>query len=343
MSNSPSQPCRTTNLRGYLDSPSEGQKVYDQTILLSGWAYEPGFASGSCRVRAFLDDTLLGQTRCLFHRSDVVRELGLAQGVPSGFRMLGRLPTPVTRPRSATLRVEVILCDEAPLHLVTRQLQLIPAGLDTRPYGVTIQPENPQLLHREHIYGSGPPLEEPGIEAIALVRAYLSANASIVDVGCGAGAYGPGLIADGHRWLGLEADENCWKILARRRLPFRQVLADSGILPCAEKEWNCAICVEVLEHIQAPEMMVKEIARVCRDRALFSVPNIEALSYLHDWGVVPWHPLEADHRNFFTRGSLRNLLAKSFRCVEVFPYHEHPLRTRDGLAIHLHLFAVAER
>jgi hypothetical protein len=53
--------------------------------------------------------------------------------------------------------------------------------------------------------------------------------------------------------------------------------------------------------------------------------------------------LEGDHKNFFTRGSLRALLARSFSRVEIFPYGEHPLRTRDGVPLFVHLFAVADK
>jgi hypothetical protein len=80
-----------------------------------------------------------------------------------------------------------------------------------------------------------------------------------------------------------------------------------------------------------------------RARALFSVPNMEILPYLHDWGVVPWHLLEGDHKNFFTRASLQALLWKYFRHVEIFPYGEHPLKSRDGIPLHVHLFAVADK
>ena len=70
---------------------------------------------------------------------------------------------------------------------------------------------------------------------------------------------------------------------------------------------------------------------------------MELLPFLHDWRVVPWHLLEGDHKNFFTRASLRRLLSQSFRSVEIFPYGEHPLRTRDGVPLYVHLFAVADK
>jgi hypothetical protein len=99
----------------------------------------------------------------------------------------------------------------------------------------------------------------------------------------------------------------------------------------------------VLEHTKDPVAFVAEIARLTRGRVLFSVPNMELLPYLHDWRVVPWHLLEGDHKNFFTRASLSALLSGFFRRVEIFPYGEHPLRTRDGVPLFVHLFAVADK
>ena len=150
-------------------------------------------------------------------------------------------------------------------------------------------------------------------------------------------------MAAGHNWLGLEANSHCCDILLRRQLPFRRVDLESGDLPCADGEWDCAICIEVLEHVKDPEVFLSEIARMTRGRVLFSVPNMEVLPYLHGWGVVPWHLLEGDHKNFFTRASLRNLLTRYFRSVEVFSYGEHPLRTREDIPVHVHLFAVADK
>ena len=150
-------------------------------------------------------------------------------------------------------------------------------------------------------------------------------------------------MAAGHNWLGLETNPHCCGILERRQLPFRRVEVGSRALPCPDGEWDCAICIEVLEHLKDPETFLREMARVVRGRALFSVPNMEVLPYLYDWRVVPWHLLEADHKNFFTRASLRSLLMRFFPAVEVFSYGEHPLRTRDGVPLHVHLFAIADK
>lgn len=256
--------------------------------------------------------------------------------------MLGRIASGGAEPRDATLRVIAAPGDAG--EIVTEHLiRIVPARLPERPYGEVVSPGNETLLHRENIYGSGPPIEEPGVEVLNLLGAYLPAGASVVDVGCGSGAYGPALLAAGHNWLGLEANAHCCGILSRRALPFRPVDPATGRLPCGDAEFDAAICIEVLEHTQDPGGFVSEIARTIRGRALFSVPNMELLPYLYDWRVVPWHLLEGDHKNFFTRASLRAVLRRHFAQVEVFPYGQHPLRTRDDLPLYVHLFAVADK
>ncbi len=332
----------TPTLPAGLDSPAPDEVIYDRALFLSGWIYAPGRAASPCRIRAYLDETYCAETHTLFPRADISERFQLERIVPSGFRMLGQLQPPLQGPRDSVLRITVSWNEENPLTIIEQPVRLVPALLEARPYGELVYPANETLLHRENIYGSGPPLEEPGIEVANLLRSYLPAGSSVVDVGCGAGAYGPGLIAAGHRWLGLEVDAHCCDILRRRQLPFRRVTPESGTLPGADGEWDCAICVEVLEHVREPEIFLREIARMTRGRVLFSVPNLEVLPYFYGWQAAPWHLLEADHKNFFTRASLRALLEKHFRRVEIFPYGQHPLRTREDVALYMHFCAVAE-
>lgn len=326
-----------------LDAPVPKQKVYDKAVLIAGWVYTPNRDPVTCCVRAYINNHWCAETRVLFDRPDVNDALGLAPGIPTGFRMLGKIESAPTESSDATLRVDVSWDNKVFETVAARRVNVVPAALQARPYGEVVYPENEALLHRENIYGSGPPIEEPGIEVSNLLFAYLPKQCSVVDVGCGAGAYGPGLIARGHDWLGLEANSYCCDILLRRQLPFRRVHLESRELPCANEEWDCSICIEVVEHVREPDIFVREVARVIRRRALFSVPNMEVLPYFHDWSIVPWHLLEADHKNFFTRSSLSVLLQSHFRHVEVFPFGEHPVKTRDGIPLYMHFFAVADK
>jgi len=331
------------NIQSMLDLPRPGESVYDTAIFISGWVYAAGQDPAGCRVRAYLGGSLVAETNLLSLRADVCEELQLAPAVPTAFRMLGRAPDSGAGPRETILRITASWDGKTEIEIAERAARLLPAVLRERPYGEVLYPENEKMLHRENIYGSGPPIEEPGAEVLNLILGYLPEHGSVVDVGCGAGAYGPSLIAAGHEWLGLESNSYCGEILGRRQLPFRRVDLEAGRLPCEDGEWENAICIEVLEHVKEPGVFLAEIARMLRGRALFSVPNMELLPYLYGWRVVPWHLLEGDHKNFFTRASLRVLLAQFFRRVEVFSYGEHPLHTREEIPLHVHLFAVADK
>lgn len=326
-----------------LDSPAPGQKVYDRAIHLSGWVHAPGLSPASCEVRANLNDFCVAQTRSLSYRADICQKLGLGREARTGFKMLAKTPAPATEPHEATLRITASWDGRAPQTLIEQAVQIEPTLLSQRHHGEVVYPENETLLHRENIYGSGPPLRDPGLEAADLILGYLPEHSSVVDVGCGAGAYGPALIAAGHDWLGLESSEHCCQILQERQLPYRRVDLASQCLPCRTGEWECGICIEVLEHVRKPEAFLAEIARITRRRVIFSVPNMEVLPYMYGWGVVPWHLLEADHKNFFTRASLRSLLRPYFRQVEVFSFGEHPLRMREGIPVYVHFCAIADK
>jgi len=95
-------------------------------------------------------------------------------------------------------------------------VQLVPARLRERHYGEVVAPDRTTVLRRENVYGSGPQIEQASPQIVDLILGYLSAGSSIVDVGCGAGAFGPGLIEAGHEWLGLEVNDHCIELLDRR-------------------------------------------------------------------------------------------------------------------------------
>jgi len=327
-----------------IDAPRPDQIVYDECISIAGWIFVEGRGPVGCRVRAWLECALIGETRLLFARPDVSDFLSLPHDVPTAFRFLARAAGSNGASRDATIELSASWNGDAAEYLIGKvSVHLVPALLQKRHFGQLVFPAQSRLLHRENIYGSGPPVLKPGIQMLRLILDYLSPGSSVLDVGCGAGAYGPALIAAGHQWTGVEVNPDCLRLLEQRGLPFRKAAPGTERFPCADEEFDEAICIEVLEHIEHPEPFLEEISRIVRQRAFFSVPNIEVIPYLKDWETVPWHMLEGDHKNFFTRTSLRELLAPHFWHVEVFSCSEHPLRTRDGIAVHAHLCAVAEK
>ena len=327
-----------------IDAPRPDQTIYDECISIAGWIFVEGRAPTACRVRAWLEGAPIGETRLLFARPDVSDFLSLPHDVPTAYRFLARAPGCSEASRDATIQLVASWNGDAAEYLIGEvSVHLVPARLQKRHFGDVVSPGQSRLLHRENIYGSGPPVLEPGVQMLRFILDYLSPRSSVLDVGCGAGAYGPALITAGHQWTGLEVNPDCLRLLEQRGLPFCKIAPGTERFPCADEEFDEAICIEVLEHIEYPEPFLEEISRIVRQRALFSVPNIEVIPYFKDWETVPWHMLEGDHKNFFTRTSLRELLTPHFSRVEVFSYIEHPLRTRDGIALHAHLCAVADK
>jgi SAM-dependent methyltransferase len=320
--------------RAVIDTPQPNDRIYEQNITVAGRLEPPASVPEQASIRLSCGDILLGQTRHLVPRPDL----------SLGFRLLGRFPENIQEERDEVLSLTLARPGDGQGRLVAQvEVRLVPSQLARRAYGEVLMPTQSRLLHRENIYGSGPPLEDPGPEMLRLILEYLPARTSVLDVGCGAGAYGPPLRAAAHRWMGLELNPLCCSILDRRQLPYRKMESAVSAFPFQLGEFESAICIEVLEHVAEPDRFLAEIARVVQRRALFSVPNIEVIPYFHGREVVPWHLLEADHKNFFTRASLYSLLRKYFRCVEVFSCGIHPVRSGEEVPLHVHLFALAEK
>ena len=332
-----------SHLRGKIDNPRPHERVFDQAISISGRIDLGSAEPSGWRVEAWSDDTLIGETGLLVFDQESHSNKESFRTDMARFRLLARFPQLIGSERDVKIRVTAMRIGQGRHVIEELNVRAVPSGLDQKHYGDVLQPTQKSLLHRENIYGSGPPVEEANPEAVRLMLEYLPRQSRVLDVGCGAGAYGPPLIAARHTWLGLEPNPVCGAILERRALPYRQSKTDEQVFPVENQEFDCAICIEVLEHIANPNSFLSEIARAIRQRAIFSVPNLEIIPYFASLQVVPWHLLEADHKNFFTRTSLHALLSQHFRIVEVFSYAEHPVHTREGIAVDAHLFAVADK
>ncbi len=158
-----------------------------------------------------------------------------------------------------------------------------------------------------------------------LFASRLAMRRLVLDVATGSG-YGAALLARSARrvWAmdidreALEFARGAWK---RENLDFFQ--ADATRLPLPSGSVDLAVAVEVLEHLEDPEELVRELARVCAPAgvAVISTPNKSVYSDARAYRN-PYHVHE------FGRDDLLMLLKGHFRNVRLLDQH-----TRAGSLI----------
>jgi 2-polyprenyl-3-methyl-5-hydroxy-6-metoxy-1,4-benzoquinol methylase len=124
------------------------------------------------------------------------------------------------------------------------------------------------------------------------VAAALCSGADVVDVGCGEG-YGSALLAgDAASVLGVDIDpEAVGHARAAHAEPgLRFEEADAAALPLGDGAVARAVCFEVLEHVEHPDAVLHELARVLAPDglAILSTPNVAVATDAHP-AENPYH------------------------------------------------------
>jgi 2-polyprenyl-3-methyl-5-hydroxy-6-metoxy-1,4-benzoquinol methylase len=105
----------------------------------------------------------------------------------------------------------------------------------------------------------------------------LPPNGSVLDVGCGNGIISLQLGKDGFNIKGIDVSEKAIE-KARATNPFPNVrfeIADADTLKAGGETFDAIICSEVLEHLNQPERLLKELFPILKDSGilLVTVPN----------------------------------------------------------------------
>jgi ubiquinone/menaquinone biosynthesis C-methylase UbiE len=146
-----------------------------------------------------------------------------------------------------------------------------------------------------------------------------STEGTWVDVGVGEGLALEAMRVRAGSLIGVEYRHD--KLAsALRRLPMAcGVRADAGMLPFTDHSADIVTCLEVLEHLVAPERAVTELARICHGHCVVSVPwepifrlgNLSRGKDVRRWGNNP------EHVQQFRPSTLSRLLLQSFGEVSV--------------------------
>ena len=323
-----------------IDEPASGATVDPLCFFVRGWVWLRERHDAIVAIEAWSADVLLGSTRALYPRPDVTSALLIESPARNGFELYGHHPA-ASFGQQFEVQIRARLADGSRTDvLATCVVSAIARDYRQHDFGVLLDQRTVAVQREPNIFATGPSQAEGSPELAALLRRHLGPPPQrIIDVGCGIGSYGRGLLADGYEWLGVEIEETDCAELARMKLPHRQV--DGRTLPFPDHTFDAALALEVLEHIDEPHAFLREIKRVAPRRFIVTVPNCELLAYLWTYHATPWHMLESTHVNYFTRWSLGALLREYYQDVEVSLFGEYPLRTPEGTRLHYHLLAIA--
>lgn len=115
---------------------------------------------------------------------------------------------------------------------------------------------------------------------------------SVLDIGCGAGILANALAKEGHRVAGIDLSENSLKLAREtdttQKVDYRPANAYS--LPFSDGSFDAACAMDVLEHVEEPQRLIAEAARVLKPGGLFFFHtfNRNPLSYFVIIKGVEW-------------------------------------------------------
>ncbi len=133
------------------------------------------------------------------------------------------------------------------------------------------------------------------------------AGKSILDVGCGNGAYVLEF-KDSKDIKGVDYQKfDTWE-----EAPELFSVASADNLSSFGDSSVDSICsYEVLEHMKDPESVLKEFHRICRDNIIITVPNCAVTKSMKSSGLIFYHWIDPTHIQFFVKSTLEEMVTKS--------------------------------
>lgn len=139
-----------------------------------------------------------------------------------------------------------------------------------------------------------------------------------LEIGCGAGGTLEYLKSKGASYVaGIDINREAIDLASQRGLDFVLVAnVEKNELPFKEKEFDCIILADILEHLYDPWDVLKKMTRYLKDDGyvLLSIPNIKQyqilmrLIFYNEWSYCEEGILDNTHIRFFTLKEIKRLL-----------------------------------
>jgi 2-polyprenyl-3-methyl-5-hydroxy-6-metoxy-1,4-benzoquinol methylase len=167
-----------------------------------------------------------------------------------------------------------------------------------------------------------------------LIRPHLRAGSRLLEVGCGAGNLLVQAAVPGSHAVALDLSMQALTFVRSRfeeagsgpEAPdsFACTQAIGELLPLADRSFDCVLMSEVIEHLESPQISLREAVRVLRPggRLLVTTPNYRSFWPLMEWAVdrLNMAPKMAgeQHVSRFHSSSLRKMLMDLDLEIEYF-------------------------
>ncbi len=99
----------------------------------------------------------------------------------------------------------------------------------------------------------------------------------VLDIGCGDGLLLSALAKKGVTGFGVDVSEEGARKCREKGLDVSAVDISAGSLPLKDDSFDTVVMLDVLEHVYAPEELLKEAVRISKKYVIISVPNFNSL------------------------------------------------------------------
>jgi len=115
-------------------------------------------------------------------------------------------------------------------------------------------------------------------QMLAMFQKYVPAGQQVLDVGAGEGAFSLRLYDHGYQVVGLDANNTPQYQWKAQGVPFVQCDINSSLKICLNQTFDVVCCMEVIEHIENPWQLIRDIKAVLRPGgiAIVSTPNVNS-------------------------------------------------------------------